>query len=126
MLRGLKYYTVASVLVLILAGVFSSCSKKEKAPEGILGREEMVKTIQEVLLAEEKVNRLRLSTDSSKKVFTAIRGKVFEKAGVPDSVFNNSVNYYMDHPKELEQIYTALVDSLNLKEQKASVRPTPK
>jgi hypothetical protein len=86
----------------------------------------MVKTIQEVLLAEEKVNRLRLSTDSSKKVFTAIRGKVFDKAGVPDSVFNNSMNYYMDHPKELEQIYTALVDSLNLKEQKASVRPTPK
>lgn len=125
MLRGLKYYTVASVLVLTLAGVIS-CSKKEKAPEGILNKEEMVKTIQEVLLAEEKVNRLRLSTDSSKKVFMAIRGKVFDKAGVPDSVFNNSMNYYMDHPKELEQIYTALVDSLNLKEQKASVRPTPK
>lgn len=125
MLRGLKYYTVASVLVIILAGVFS-CSKKEKAPKGILAREEMVTTIQEVLLAEEKVNRLRLSTDSSKKVFTAIRGKIFEKTGVPDSVFNNSMNYYMDHPKELEQIYTALVDSLNLKEQKASVRPTPK
>jgi hypothetical protein len=125
MLRGLKYYTVAATLVLTLAGV-SSCSKKEKVPEGILAKEEMVKTIQEVLLAEEKVNRLRLSTDSSKKVFTAIRGKVFDKAGVPDSVFNNSMNYYMDHPKELEQIYTALVDSLNLKEQKASVRPTPK
>lgn len=125
MLRGLKYYTIAFVLVITLAGVFS-CSKKEKTPEGILGQEEMVKTIQEVLLVEEKVNRLRLSTDSSKKVFTAIRGKVFEKTGVPDSVFNNSMNYYMDHPKELEQIYTALVDSLNLKEQKASVRPTPK
>ena len=125
MLRGLKYYTIAFVLVIALAGVFS-CSKKEKTPESILGQEEMVKTIQEVLLVEEKVNRLRLSTDSSKKVFTAIRGKVFEKTGVPDSVFNNSMNYYMDHPKELEQIYTALVDSLNLKEQKASVRPTPK
>jgi hypothetical protein len=125
MLRGLKYYAVASVLVMILAGTFS-CSKKEKTPEGILGKEEMAKTIQEVLLAEEKVNRLRLSTDSSKKVFTAIRGKIFEKTGVSDSVFNNSMNYYMDHPKELEQIYTALVDSLNLKEQKASVRPTPK
>ena len=124
MLRGLKYYAVASVLVMILAGTFS-CSKKEKTPEGILGKEEMAKTIQEVLLAEEKVNRLRLSTDSSKKVFTAIRGKIFEKTGVSDSVFNNSMNYYMDHPKELEQIYTALVDSLNLKEQKASVRPTP-
>lgn len=125
MLRGLKYYAVASVLVMILAGTFS-CSKKEKTPEGILDKEEMAKTIQEVLLAEEKVNRLRLSTDSSKKVFTAIRGKIFEKTGVSDSVFNNSMNYYMDHPKELEQIYTALVDSLNLKEQKASVRPTPK
>lgn len=113
------------MLVIILAGAFS-CSKKEQAPEGILGKEEMVKTIQEVLLAEEKVNRLRLSTDSAKKVFTALREKIFEKTGVPDSVFNNSMNYYMDHPKELEQIYTALVDSLNLKEQKASVRPTPK
>lgn len=125
MLRGLKYYTVAATLVITLAGVFS-CSKKEKVPEGILAKEEMVKTIQEVLLAEEKVNRLRLSTDSSKKVFTAMRGKVFEKTGVPDSVFNSSMSYYMDHPRELEQIYTALVDSLNLKEQKASVRPTPK
>ena len=67
-------------------GTFS-CSKKEKTPEGILGKEEMAKTIQEVLLAEEKVNRLRLSTDSSKKVFTAIRGKIFEKTGVSDSVF---------------------------------------
>jgi hypothetical protein len=123
MTRGFKYYTTASVVTLFMTVVLS-CSTNEKAPKEILEKEVMVKAIEEILLTEEKVNRLHLSTDSGKKVFDVLRGKVFKKTGIPDSVFANSMNYYMDHPKELEQIYTALVDSLNLKEQKASVRPT--
>ena len=35
-----------------------------------------------------------------------------------DSVFKKSFDYYMDRPKEMELIYTALVDSLSLMEQR--------
>ena len=83
----------------------------------------MVSALTQVYLAEEKVRRLNLnSRDSSKQVFERIQDRVLSKAGVQDSVLKASVDYYMDHPNELQQIYTTLVDSLNLMEQRETVK----
>jgi hypothetical protein len=100
-----------------------SCGGNESVPSGILPPEEMVKVLDEIYVIESKVNRLSLKNDSSIQVFNAMKEKVFNKVGISDSVFKKSINYYMDHPKEMELVYTALVDSLNLKEQRSSVRP---
>lgn len=99
-----------------------SCSTKDQIPAGVLDKAEMVQVLTEVYIAEEKVNRLALRSDSAKQVFEKMKKKIFYKAGVEDSVFKKSVNYYMEHPEEMELIYTALVDSLNLDEQRESVR----
>ncbi|WP_254152399.1 DUF4296 domain-containing protein [Chryseosolibacter indicus] len=108
-------------MIIILAASLSvsSCTRSEKLPAGILAKEEMIKILKEVYISEEKVNRLGLNRDTSEKVFNYMEGKVYEKYGVPDSVFDASFDYYMDRPKEMEQIYTALVDSLQLMEQRA-------
>jgi len=47
-----------------------------------------------------------------------MKGRVFEKVGITDSVFRKSLNFYIDHPDVLEGIYTSLIDSLNLREQR--------
>lgn len=99
----------------------SSCA--EKTPEGILSKQEMVQIMEELYIAEEKINHLALSRDSSKRVFTEIEAMVFENAAVEDTVFRRSFDYYMEHPKEMEFIYTALVDTLQLREQRAPFRP---
>jgi hypothetical protein len=76
-------------------------------------------------MAEQKVNKLSLDTDSAQIVFEKIKGRVFTDTGIPDSVFKKSYDYYVDRPKELELIYTSLVDTLNLYEQRLNVtRPT--
>lgn len=105
--------------VVLISSMFC-CGGKEE-PKGILSHADMVFMLSEVLITEEKVNRLALSNDSASQVFKTLRGKVFMKAGIQDSVFKKSMNYYIDHPKEMEEIYTVLVDSLNLREQRASV-----
>ena len=111
-------------IVILLAVAMMSCGNKKGAAgsDGVLNQQEMVKVLTEVYVAEEKVNRLSLSRDSAEEVFTILQSKIFEKTGVPDSVFKKSVNYYLEHPVELEQIYTVLVDSLNLQEQRANVK----
>jgi hypothetical protein len=83
----------------------------------------MVQVMQEVYLAEEKVNYLALPRDSAKHVAGVLTAKVFEEAAVQDSVFKKSFDYYMEHPREMELIYTALVDTLQLREQRAPFRP---
>lgn len=99
----------------------ASCGKK--TPEGILSKEEMVQIMEELYIAEEKVNQLALPRDSAKEVAMVMTTKVFEKAAVEDSVFRKSFDYYMEHPREMELIYTALVDTLQLREQRAPFRP---
>ena len=103
--------------ILAVVAILISCA--EKKPEGILSKAEMVQIMEELYVAEEKVNHLALSRDSAKRVFEAMESKLFENAAVTDSVFKRSFDYYMEHPREMELIYTALVDTLQLREQRA-------
>lgn len=81
----------------------------------------MVKILTEVYIQEEKVGRLGIRYDSAVIVMSEQKKRVFEQMDVKDSVFNRSLNYYWDRPKELERIYNIMIDSLNLREQKMSI-----
>ena len=81
----------------------------------------MVKVLSELYLTEEKVNKLSLNRDSATIVFNYFNDEVFRKLGTTDSVFRRSMDYYMERPKEIEKIYAALIDSLNLQEQRLSI-----
>lgn len=103
----------------MVVGSILSCGG-DKKPKDILSKGEMVQMLMDVYITEEKVNRLALQRDSATKVFSALEQKVFEHRNLSDTVFKRSLNYYTDRPVELEAIYTALVDSLQLREQRAS------
>lgn len=95
----------------------SSCKEKE-SPQNILSPTDMVKILGELYIAEEKINKLSVSRDSGNAVFNYMDDKVFEKLGTTDSVFKQSLNYYLERPEEIEKIYAAVIDSLNLREQR--------
>jgi hypothetical protein len=119
--KGITHIFIQTCLFpAVLAGLISCDSKK---PEGILSRDEMVQVMEELYIAEEKVNQLGLSRDSARQVFEFMDQKVFENAAIEDSIFAKSFDYYMEHPTEMELIYTALVDTLQLREQRAPFRP---
>jgi len=119
-----KGYTFKIIRICLLLGACAwmvSCS--EKKPEDVLTKPQMVKVMGELYVAEEKINQLGLTRDSAKIVFEALKQKVFENTSASDSVFKKSLDYYMERPKEMELIYTALVDSLQLREQREPARP---
>lgn len=116
-MKKTRIHTIRVLLFLAGLGVVFSCG--ERKPEGILSKAEMVQVMQELYIAEEKVNHLGLSRDSAKMVAGVMDSKLFNRAGVNDSIFRKSFDYYMERPKEMELIYTALVDTLQLREQRA-------
>ena len=115
-MKGLNHI-LRTFFLLVTVVWMVSCGGKR--PDGILSRQEMVQVMEELYLAEEKVNHLTLSRDSSKKVFEHMGRKVFESAAISDTIFKKSFDYYMERPREMELIYTALVDTLQLREQRA-------
>ncbi len=108
--------------ILILAGAALVFSCREERPKDVLTKQEMVQVMKDLYIAEEKINRLAISRDSAKRVATLLNDKIFTAAATTDSVFRVSIDYYMARPREMEQIYTALVDTLQLMEHRAPNR----
>lgn len=116
-----KMLWLLAISLFALAG----CKKKDEKSADILSHAQMVKALAQIYIAEQKVNNIGLNLDSAQIVFDKVKGRVFQDAGVSDSTFKKSYDYYMDRPKEFELIYTALVDTLNLYEQRLNItRPT--
>jgi hypothetical protein len=116
---GLKW-----ILPVVIGLTMFSCGKEDR-PAEIMSQPEMVSTMMEIYIAEEKANRLGISQDTASKVFDSLKVRLFERLSVKDTVFKSSLLYYTDHPKEMEEIMTALVDSLQLREQKAPGQHAP-
>lgn len=113
--KGFTSLVVAAGILLLLP----SCGSDDRnADQPILSHHEMVKALTEIYLAEQKVNRLGVPRDSAEREFERFKMVIFKKVGTSDSVFKRSFDYYMDHPREMEQIYSTLVDSLSLMEQR--------
>lgn len=119
----IKITRVAKGLLILscLAFLLVTSCKREESTADVLSREQMVKVLSELYLTEEKVNKLSLNRDSAALVFSYFNDEVFKKLGTTDSVFRRSMDYYMERPKEIEKIYAALIDSLNLQEQRLSI-----
>ena len=110
-----QFILCGAICILI---VCNSCSDSDSDNKDILTKKQMVKALTEIYLTEQKINRLGVPRDSAEREFERFKRVVFEKIEVKDSVFKRSFNYYMDRPKDMEFIFTALVDSLSLMEQR--------
>ena len=115
-IRHLKNNLTVLCLILVLA----ACSEA-KRPESILSENEMITLLAEIYELEERVGGLELPRDSAIKIFPHYKKELFLKKNISDSVFLRSMDYYMEHPDRMERIYTAVIDSLNLKAEGAAV-----
>lgn len=116
MMGCVKYLGLAMMLCLV------QC-KADKKPKGLLSKEEMVNMMVEVYLAEAKASLTGVPRDSAAKLFETYEGSMISADGFNDSTLKANYNYYLQRPEELERILDAVIDSLSLREQRASDQP---
>lgn len=108
---------------LLQTSIFSICfialvACKEERPEGILDQGTMTNIIIDVYIGEGKVSALNVKRDSSLIVFDAYEELIYHKYDVQKETYKKSLSYYYNNPEQLDEIYEAVMDSLNVKEQK--------
>ena len=99
------------IIILVAVGCLS-----DRPPKSLMNEGEMVNYLIDLHMAEAGIQNLRLSADSSKIVFAIKEKQLLKKHHITDSVFVNSYNYYLERPVKLEEIYSAVVDSISLKQ----------
>jgi hypothetical protein len=97
--------------------LLTACIRDEKPPQHVLTKEQMIDILVDIHLAEAKANRISLrSYDSIQAYYKKLERDVYQKHQVDSVVYRKSFAYYMDHIKHMDEIYAAVVDSLNVKE----------
>lgn len=96
---------------------FISCSE-EKSEEGVLSEDKMVSVLVDIHLTEGIASAMPVPYDSSQTLYKLLEEDVFLKHEVSDSVFNESLRYYLQYPNRMDQIYARVIDSLVVRETK--------
>ncbi|TXD75851.1 DUF4296 domain-containing protein [Algoriphagus ratkowskyi] len=94
---------------------FASCNSANK-PSGLLAEDKMVEVLIDIHLTEGLTSAMPVAYDSSRVLYSLLEKDVFLKHEVSDSVFTQSMLYYLRDPAEMEQIYSRVVDSLMVRE----------
>lgn len=72
----------------------------------------MASVLVDIQLAEGKVSSLPISYDSSQVLYSLLEKDIFSKHGVTDSVFIESMEYYLEYAEKMDRIYARVIDSL--------------
>lgn len=107
------------VLTLLVA-----CQKNEK-PKEVLTQAQLSALLVEVYLAEAKLDAIAKPKDTIIKYFLPYEEKLLKRLNISDSVLKETYAYYLEHPKELEQVYDAVIDTLTLREKRSHSLPVP-
>src|SRR5690242_413804 len=111
-----------SLIFLFLAS--GACSSPKK-PDGVLTQAQLSALFIDIYLAEARLEALPMAKDSSVRYFVPFEERLLKAKGISDSTMKQTYSYYLAHPKELEQVYDAVIDTLVLRDQRLSHGPSP-
>ena len=105
----IKYLCFLTFFIII------SCSNS--LDEKLLSKEILVEILIDMHVLEVAIDNLNLSKDSSRVFYNQQEEEIFKKYNIDDKIYRESFSYYFFKPKELDQIYEHVIDSLLLYQQ---------
>lgn len=102
-----------------------SCAEDEKPeiPADLLPAARLSSILADIHIAESRVEQMRLSPDTASVVYKRLQTDIFKKHHVTEAEFSRTYDFYLDHINELDKVYEGLVDTLGMREIKATTGP---
>ncbi len=100
-------------ILVLLTFVVISCQKKAKVNPDVLPKDKMVGILIDIHILESKIEKLSIRKDSGRLIFNTFEREIFEAHQVDKEKYLMSYQYYMEDLSGMNEIYNAVVDSLN-------------
>lgn len=105
-----KYFLFLAISIFSLS--CRDIEKTQSAPENLLTKEQMINIMTELHMAEAKTSTARLPSDSAHMLFLHLQERVMLKYNTDTAQYNSSYKWYAENVKQMDEIYSAVVDSL--------------
>jgi hypothetical protein len=104
----------------LLLALLTGCGMPEEVPppEPLMPKEKLISLLVQLHVLEARVESSHLSPDSARALFQQQRSEIMLKNNVSekDSVMQRSYRYYAINHKDMDEIYKAVIDSLEHRE----------
>ena len=99
--------------LIILSFLLACSSPKERIPEGTLSQKEFASLLKEVHLAEggfelQKTN----GKEDAQNALSNSYQTIFSSHNIDETIFQKTLEYYANHPSELEEIYADVIEEI--------------
>jgi len=92
------------------------CVSKPEVPADVMSKEAMVSYLIDIHILEGKVTQLVIPRDSTELLYRFFEDRLKTEHNLNDSIYMQSLEFYYGHPELMEEIYSAVLDSLSLYE----------
>ncbi len=107
--KSYKYFFLLTFFIII------SC--QSRIEENIIKKEIMVKILIDLHLAEKAIGELNYDNDTLKSLYSIKEKEIFDRYSISEEFYRKSYSHYFFDPKELDEVYATLIDSLLLYQQ---------
>ena len=104
----------------LLLALLTGCGMPEEVPPPVplMPKEKLISLLVQLHILEARVESSHLSPDSARALFQQQKSEVMRKNNVSekDSLLQRSYRYYAINHKDMDEIYKAVIDSLEHRE----------
>ena len=102
------------IISLILCLILLSCgAPKTKIPQDILSENSFIDLLKDIHLAEAKFELLKTKgMENAKNELAHNYSAIYETHQITAYDFDKTIDYYAQHPEQLEKIYTRVLEQL--------------
>lgn len=103
--------------LLIVLSILLSCGNKENGVDrdvDVLSKKEMIAVLIDMSVLEAHISINFLQPEVYSETMLKSAEVIFDKHKIDEETYLNSLNYYANRPDELNDIYTELIDSLQI------------
>ena len=107
-----------TALLALAPVLLSQCERPEEQvpPAKLLPQAQMVSLLVDLHVTEARVEASRLPHDSARVLYREQAKSVYWRHNTDEQAFRESMRYYATHGKDLEEIYTTVVDSIQARQ----------
>jgi hypothetical protein len=107
-------------LILACVLVWGCSEKQEPKPANLLSEKKLTAILIDMHIAEARVEARGFSIDTATALYDNLKQDIYKKHKVSEDRFQKSYNYYLVNLKKLDKIYENVIDSLSMREVKAT------
>ena len=103
------------ILAVIMLGLVLVACQLEERPEGIMGRDEFKEALLDAQMIEARMNHEMILEQMKTMPVQKYYEELFERHQITEEQFQETFNYYTEHPDELKAIYEDIMTELTLR-----------